>query len=50
MILIFKFYFFHKDRNYLYPIIDIKQSKNRMFAANISFLIALYIYNLSVIT
>ena len=37
MILIFKFYFFHKDRNYLYPIIDIKQSKNRMFAANISF-------------
>ena len=51
MILIFKFYFFHKDRNYLYPIIDIKQSKNRMFAANISFFDCfVHIYNLSVIT
>lgn len=50
MILIFKFYFFHKDRNYLYPIIDIKQSKIECLLQIFHFLIALYTYNLSVIT
>ena len=46
MILIFKFYFFHKDRNYLYP----SNQKIECLLQIFHFLIALYTYNLSVIT